>query len=74
MHQPQLTYDLETLMRHEPFVRTVLRSLVGDENKVQDLVQETWVRAMQNPPKKDRSPLGWLFHRIPQSCPGQPPE
>ncbi len=57
---PTPTIRIETLLEHEPFVRSILRGLVQDENQVQDLVQETWVRAMRRPPKEAGAIKGWL--------------
>lgn len=37
---------LQTLHEHAAFVRAVARRLVGDPSDVDDLVQETWVRAL----------------------------
>ncbi|MFT5200050.1 MAG: RNA polymerase sigma factor (sigma-70 family) [Planctomycetota bacterium] len=54
------TIRIETLLEHEPFVRSILRGLVSDENQVQDLVQETWVRALRRPPKEPGAIKGWL--------------
>ncbi|MCP5022595.1 MAG: sigma-70 family RNA polymerase sigma factor, partial [bacterium] len=57
---PATTIGIETLLEHEPFVRSILRGLVSDENQVQDLVQETWVRAMRRPPQEAGAIKGWL--------------
>ncbi len=54
------TIPIETLLEYEPFVCYLLRGLVRDENQVQDLVQETWVKALGSPPKASGSPKGWL--------------
>lgn len=35
-----------TLTRHEDFIRRTVRGMLRDENEVQDVVQETWLRAM----------------------------
>lgn len=51
---------IETLLEYEPFVRALLRGLIRDESEVQDLVQETWVRALRRPPSDSGSPKGWL--------------
>jgi len=50
----------ETLLAHEPFVRAVARGLLADEAGVQDVVQETWLRALRRPPRPGVSLRAWL--------------
>ncbi|MEX1024242.1 MAG: RNA polymerase sigma factor [Planctomycetota bacterium] len=50
----------ETLLQHEPFVRAVVRGLLSDEGRVQDVVQETWLTALQRPPRAGSSLRAWL--------------
>ncbi len=57
---PASTIQIETLLEYEPFVRSILRGMVSDENQVHDLVQETWVRAMRRPPTESGAIKGWL--------------
>ncbi|HEX6883483.1 MAG TPA: sigma-70 family RNA polymerase sigma factor [Planctomycetota bacterium] len=52
------TLPLESLLQHAPRLRALARSLVRDEHAVEDLVQETWVRAVERGPAG--SPWGWL--------------
>ncbi len=48
----------ETLLEHGPFVRRIARSLLFDEHRVDDVVQETWLAALERPPRK--ALRGWL--------------
>ncbi|HKB14721.1 MAG TPA: sigma-70 family RNA polymerase sigma factor, partial [Planctomycetota bacterium] len=41
----------ETLLEHGPFVRRIARSLLFDEHRVDDVVQETWLAALERPPR-----------------------
>ena len=50
--------DLDELLLHEAFVRRLARSLVGDEHQAEDLVQDTWVAALEHGP--DMHVRGWL--------------
>ena len=47
-------------MKHRGFVRSLARSLVRDEHRADDLVQETWLAALEQPPGILRSPRSWL--------------
>ena len=40
----------QSLLDHAGWVRNLARKLVGDPNLADDLVQETWVKALQRPP------------------------
>ncbi|MFT5049966.1 MAG: DNA-directed RNA polymerase specialized sigma24 family protein [Chlamydiales bacterium] len=40
----------EALLRHSEFVLCVARGLLVDEGRVQDVVQDTWVAALERPP------------------------
>ena len=50
----------ETLLQHEPFVRAVVRGLLSDEGRVQDVLQETWLTALRQPPRAKGSLRVWL--------------
>ena len=52
--------DIEKLLSHRPFVRSLARSLVRDDARADDLVQETYLTAMKNPPRHSRSLRAWL--------------
>lgn len=55
---PHLSPD--SLLAHEPFVRAVVRDLLRDEQHVQDVLQETWMRALDRGPRETGSLRGWL--------------
>ena len=50
----------ESLLVHGPRLRTLARALVGDAHLAEDLVQETWSRALESPPPEGRPLLRWL--------------
>lgn len=52
----RLTSDL---LAHQRFLRRVARELVG-ESAADDLVQDTWVAALEHPPARLASPRAWL--------------
>ncbi len=59
------TLTMDELLHHESFVHSVVRRLVSDEAEVQDVVQSTWVKALEHPPKAhpqfgQRSTMAWL--------------
>lgn len=55
---PPLHPDL--LMTHAGALRSMARALLGDEHAAEDVVQETWVRALSARPSTDRGLGGWL--------------
>lgn len=59
MTQP-LRLSPDSLLAHEPFVRAVVRDLLRDEHRVQDVLQETWMRALRRGPREEGSLKGWL--------------
>jgi RNA polymerase sigma factor (sigma-70 family) len=52
--------SIEDLLEQEAFVRRLAMSLLRDSHAAEDLVQETWVRALQSPPRHSASLRGWL--------------
>ena len=50
----------ESLLAHADFVRALARQLVLDENRVDDVVQATWLTALQNPPRAAEAMRSWL--------------
>jgi RNA polymerase sigma-70 factor (ECF subfamily) len=52
--------DPELLLAHAGFVRSVARSLLADENAVDDVVQQTWLAALQRPPREAGALRRWL--------------
>lgn len=52
--------DLEALLAHSTWVRSLARGLVHDANAADDLVQGTWVAALDRPPRPGSNLEGWL--------------
>jgi len=52
--------DVETLLAHEAFVRRITRALVRDEHDADDVVQDTFVAALERPPRAGVDLRGWL--------------
>lgn len=55
-----LPFQLDDLLAERPWVRTLARSLVHDENAASDLEQETWLTALERPPRRGGALRGWL--------------
>jgi RNA polymerase sigma factor (sigma-70 family) len=51
-------FDVQRLLAEEPFVRALARALVGGD--AEDVVQQTWLRALQGGGEPVRSPRSWL--------------
>ena len=52
--------ELERLLTHQDWLRSLARKLVGDSQTAEDLVQETWMAAMKSPPDPTRPARPWL--------------
>jgi len=50
----------ESLHLHGPRLRALALELVGDAHTAEDLVQETWLEALEPPPPEDRPLRRWL--------------
>lgn len=50
----------EELLQHADFLRALSRRLVHDEHRADDLVQSTWLRALESPPPLRDRLRGWL--------------
>jgi RNA polymerase sigma-70 factor (ECF subfamily) len=46
------TLDLDELLAHRDFVRALARSLIRDPDRAEDIVQDTWVAALEHPPRR----------------------
>ena len=46
---PDATVDIEDLLAHEGFLRSLAGRLVSDPAAADDVVQETWVAALASP-------------------------
>ncbi|MEN8148245.1 MAG: sigma-70 family RNA polymerase sigma factor [Planctomycetota bacterium] len=58
MSDTRPTFD--DLLAHEPFVTTLARTLVPDENRAADVTQDVWATALRNPPERTGNLRGWL--------------
>jgi RNA polymerase sigma-70 factor (ECF subfamily) len=52
--------SIEALLRHEAFVRRLARSLAHDAAEADEIVQETWITAIEHPPHHGRKLRSWL--------------
>lgn len=55
-----LSLDSAELLQHDRFVRDLARSLLFDENRVDDVVQQAYLAALENPPRSLETLRGWL--------------
>ncbi len=55
-----LTHTASDLLSYEPFIRSIARSLISNEDQIGDIVQETWLRALKKPPREAGSIKSWL--------------
>lgn len=53
------TSSLDCLLRHSDWLSSLARRLAVS-TKADDLVQDTWLAALHNPPHRVRSPRAWL--------------
>lgn len=44
--------DPQTLLEHGAFVRALVRSLIADEHRADDVEQQTWLAALRRPPRR----------------------
>jgi RNA polymerase sigma-70 factor (ECF subfamily) len=52
--------DVAELLQHAGWVRRLARGLVHDDALADDLVQETWLRALRSPPRAGEPARPWL--------------
>ena len=60
MTDPMGNPRTDELLAHAGWVRSLARRLAEDHAAADDLVQETWLRALRSPPAEDRNAAGWL--------------
>jgi RNA polymerase sigma factor (sigma-70 family) len=51
----------EALLAHAGWLQGLTRALVVDPHDADDLTQETWLAAIEHPPRSGGSPRGWLY-------------
>src|SRR5204862_402009 len=55
-----LSSKLESLLSHAGFLRALARELSRDSSGADDLLQRTWVAALEHPPSGDKPLRRWL--------------
>src|SRR5262245_54473096 len=58
--EPLATNHPESLLEYGPRLRALARQLVRDEHAADDLVQETWLSALERGPRGAASAFRWL--------------
>src|SRR5262245_59864522 len=48
------------MLVHDGFIRAIARGLLAEPSPVDDVVQQTWLRALCTPPAASGSLRGWL--------------
>ncbi len=52
---------VEELLEHQGWLRAVARALIGDEQDVDDIVQATYLTAIESPPRSREKLRGWMW-------------
>lgn len=60
MDNAETSARLEVLFREESWLQALARSLVRDNAAAQDLIQDVWTAALENPPEDTSRPRAWL--------------
>ncbi|MHC4077909.1 MAG: RNA polymerase sigma factor, partial [Planctomycetota bacterium] len=60
MQQRSTALSLEDLLGHDGFIRSLARSLLRDQSRVDDVVQQAWLKAMEAPPRDPGAVRAWL--------------
>ena len=50
----------ETLLEHAGWMKTLARALVIDESRAEDVLQDTWLRVLEHPPRHGRGIRSWI--------------
>ncbi|MCY2961017.1 MAG: sigma-70 family RNA polymerase sigma factor [Planctomycetota bacterium] len=50
----------DLMLAHAGSIRALAMSILGDEHAAEDVLQETWLRALKKPPPRQDSIGGWL--------------
>jgi len=56
--------EIDRLLEHAGFIERLARSLVADPTLAEELVQETWVAALESPPEGRAASLAWLARTL----------
>ncbi|MEW6741932.1 MAG: sigma-70 family RNA polymerase sigma factor [Planctomycetota bacterium] len=60
MNERVASIRTEEFLAHSDFVRTLARNLIADEGRAEDVVQQTWVAALEHAPARPISLRAWL--------------
>jgi RNA polymerase sigma-70 factor (ECF subfamily) len=52
--------EIDELLRHAGWLRKLAANLVRDPGRAEELVQETWLAALRNPPRASQTARPWL--------------
>jgi RNA polymerase sigma-70 factor (ECF subfamily) len=52
--------DPELILANQGFLQRLARGIVGDDSAADDVVQQTWLAAIERPPRSRASMRGWL--------------
>lgn len=58
--EDRATFEVEELLANQGWVRSLALRLVGDADLADDIVQQTWIAALENPPRSQDTLRGWL--------------
>ena len=53
-------FEIDDLLVDHLWLTELARHLVGDEHEAADLIQDTWVAALAQPPQNDAAGRSWL--------------
>ena len=60
MNDPTRAAPIESLLAHSDWLRALARRLVASDDLAGDVEQETWLAALEHPPRDASSPRQWL--------------
>ena len=55
-----MPFDPEELLRHTEWMRRLAYSLIFDEQRAEDVVQEAWLTSLEAPPRQAGALGAWL--------------
>jgi len=60
MHADADDPSLDSLLQHADFLRGIAKGLLRSPDEAEDAVQETWLKALESPPRHTSNLRGWL--------------
>jgi RNA polymerase sigma factor (sigma-70 family) len=64
MEVERMTPVLEELLAQAAWARGLARALLADPSRAEDVLQETWLAALERPPAELSRPRGWLARAL----------